>query len=260
MHLRPWHLIVCVLVLALGLVVGAFLAEGRASEVLLGLGLNLLSSVVFFMLLELYFERIKLVNGKEVAGFDYHTFARNVERSRQVRVLATFIYPLTQHPRHLPERAALLDAISRAVRRPDFAGIQLLFLHPDSAAARARAAERKDDDVLLRMREMLATVIELLAQFDGDPIRARLEVRLFVRPPAFALFQTDNLGSISFYYRDRPISEVARYTFFLDSPVGVFVERTFEDLWHDEQTIPLAQYLAAQTPNRLAANGVPTGS
>ena len=61
--------------------------------------------------------------------------------------------------------------------------------------------------------------------------------------PPFALFQTDNFASISFYFRDRPISEVARYEFYMDSPIGVFVEKTFDDLWHDDQTITLDDYL-----------------
>jgi hypothetical protein len=53
---------------------------------------------------------------------------------------------------------------------------------------------------------------------------------------------------MSFFYRDRSVSEVTRYEFFADSPLGVFVEKTFDDLWHDERTIFLEDYLA-----RLAA-------
>jgi hypothetical protein len=63
----------------------------------------------------------------------------------------------------------------------------------------------------------------------------------------------DNFASISFYYRDRPISEMTRYEFFLDSPLGAFVEKTFDDLWSDSQTMTLEAYLqersAARTPS-----------
>jgi len=79
--------------------------------------------------------------------------------------------------------------------------------------------------------------------FDGDPLRNRLEIRLYWRTPPFSLFQTDNFGSISFYFRDRSISEVTRYEFFMDSPIGVFVEKTFDDLWRDERTVPFEDYL-----------------
>ena len=68
-------------------------------------------------------------------------------------------------------------------------------------------------------------------------------MRLFCRTPPFALFQTDDFGSISFYFRDRPISEVTRYEFFMDSPVGEFVEKTFDDLWRDPKTITLEEYI-----------------
>jgi hypothetical protein len=245
MWLRPWHVIVCVVALA-GVLIGcASVADGRPKDVLLGLGVNLLSSTVFFILLELYWQRMKRANGKEVDGFDYLKFARNVGRSRQVRVLGTFIYPLTSHPRHAAERQALLDGLRVALRQPSSVRIQILLLHPESQAAHARAAERKDDDVIQRIEEALDT-LRALAQSPADAAQNRIEVRLFARTPPFALFQTDNFASISFYFRDRPISEVSRYEFFLDSPLGEFVEKTFDDLWRDEQTVPLSGYPGAR--------------
>jgi hypothetical protein len=246
MWLRPWHVLVCVVVLGVALTGCAFLAGDRLRDILLGLGVNLLSSIVFFILLELYWQRLRQANGKEVRGFNYLQFARNVGRSDVVRVLGTFIYPLTHHPGHDRERQALLAALADALSRPSFAGLQILFLHPESEAARARAAERRDDDVIGRIEEALATLRELIGRLDGDPARRRIEVRLFSRTPPFALFQTDNFASLSFFYRDRPVSEVTRYEFFVDSPLGVFVTTTFDDLWRDERTIPLEAY-----PGRL---------
>lgn len=158
-------------------------------------------------------------------------------------MLATFIYPLTDHPKHNTERQALLEALEDTIRRPSFFAIQILLLHPASPAAQARAAERKDDDVLKRIQQSLDTLRDLVNRCKGEPPRNRVEIRLFWRTPPFSLFQTDNFASMSFYFRDRPISEVARYEFFTGSPVGVFVEKTFEDLWHDEQTIALEDYL-----------------
>src|SRR5262245_19520296 len=92
------------------------------------------------------------------------------------------------------------------------------------------------------MEEGLAALRALLRQFDSHPARGRIEVRLLWRMPAFALFQTDNFASMSFFYRDRPVREVAGYEFFMDSPVGVFVEKTFDDLWRDERTVTLESY------------------
>jgi len=45
---------VSVIGLAIGLIAGAFFAEERAKDILLGVGTNLIASVVFFILLELY--------------------------------------------------------------------------------------------------------------------------------------------------------------------------------------------------------------
>lgn len=249
MWLRPWHVIGCVVVLAGGLIGAAYAAgDDRAKDILLGVGVNLLSSVVFFVLLETYWQQMKRANGKEVDGFDYTRFARNVARSRHVRVLATFIYPLTRHPAHAADRAALLAALREAVARPGFVGVQMLFLNPTSYPARSRAAERKDDDVLKRMGEALDTLRDLLAALADAPARGRVEVRLFSRMPPFALFQMDTFGSISFYFRDRPISEVTRYEFFTDSPLGGFVEKTFDDLWRDEQTVTLEAFFGGPEP------------
>src|SRR5579884_3426639 len=98
MRLRPWHVLVCVAAASAAMVSLGYAGEGRAADLLLSVGVNLLSSVVIFLLLEIYLERVKLLNGKEVGGIDYRGFARNVGRSRHVRVLGTFIYPLTEHP------------------------------------------------------------------------------------------------------------------------------------------------------------------
>src|SRR4051812_26138594 len=136
-----------VVALALVLISLAYVAGDRGKDIFLGLGVNLLSSLVFFILLELYWRQMQRANGKEVNGLDYHAFARNVRRSKHVRILGTFIYPFTRHPRHAQERDALLAALREALLRPSFAGIQVLFLNPSSQAAQSRAGERKDDDV-----------------------------------------------------------------------------------------------------------------
>ncbi|MDB5306988.1 MAG: hypothetical protein JWO38_1190 [Gemmataceae bacterium] len=248
MRIRPWYVIVCVATISVVLIGLSYAANERAKEILLGLGLNLLSSVVFFVLLELYWERIKLVNGKEVSGFDYLTFSRNIDRSSRVRVLATFIYPLTDRPDYAAERLALVKALEDAARRPSFVAAQLLFLHPASLAAQLRAGERKDDTIIRRMEEGLATLRALGRRLEGGPAAGRIEVRLFSRSPPFALFQTDNFASLSFYYRDRPISEVTRYEFFTDAPIGTFVEKTFDDLWTDERTVPLGDCVPDSPP------------
>src|SRR5258708_38841955 len=107
MLLRSWHAIACCLVLAAALIGVASAIGGRAGDVMLGLGVNLLSSIVFFALLEAYWQRMKRANGKETSGFDYLKFARNVGRSSRVRILGTFIYPFTDHPAHAAARAAL---------------------------------------------------------------------------------------------------------------------------------------------------------
>jgi hypothetical protein len=201
---------------------------------------NLISSMVFFVLLELYWRRMKRANGKEVDGFDYFKLARNIRKSKSVRMLSTYILPFTEHPNHAAERDSLLAAMGDAVRGRRFAGMHLLFLHPASPAAHARAAERKDDDVMKRMGESLECLASIAERYAAD---GRVEIRLYWRTPPFSLFQADDFASLSFYFRDRPISEVARYEFFTDSPIGEFVEKTFDDLWRDERTVTLADCL-----------------
>src|ERR1700732_390837 len=128
MWLRPWHVIVCVVALAVVLIGCAYTADDRAKDILLGLGVNLLSSIVFFVLLELYWQQMKRTNGKEVDGFDYVKFARHIPGSKQVRIFGTFIYPFTEHPNHSAEKQVLLEALTEFIRRPSFMGIQILFL------------------------------------------------------------------------------------------------------------------------------------
>jgi hypothetical protein len=241
MRLRPAHVMACVVITSVVLIACASVVSERAKDILLGLGLNLLSSVVFFVLLEVYWRQAKRANGKEVDGFDYAKYARNVKKSQRVRMLCTFFYPFTNHPAHVRERQMMLEALGEAVRRPSFEGVRILVLHPTSWAAQLRASERQNEDVIARIQESVGTLRALVAELDGEA-RHRLEVRLFARMPPFALFQSDDFASISFYYRNRAISEVTRYEFFMDSPIGLFVERTFDDLWRDEQTVTLEEY------------------
>ena len=239
MRVRPWHLLVVILVLAVAVIAGAFFVEERPKDILLGIGTNLLSSVVFFLLLEIYWERMQRANGKRVAGFDYATFAADVAKSSTVRVMGTFIFPLTADPRFAETKGKLLAALADIARRPTFGGIQLLFLDPDSSAARNRAAEQTNYDVLAYIRQQADTLRELLAGLTTAAGGVKVEVKLTSRMPPFALFQTDDVASLSFYFRNRPLAGVDSYTFFLDTPLGKFVERTFDDLWDDPRSLPL---------------------
>ena len=239
MKLRPWHVMLFMTGFSILLISLSFAVEDRPKDILMGIGTNLISSMVFFVLLELYWRRMKRANGKEVDGFDYFKLARNIRKSKSVRMLSTYILPFTDHPKHAVERQTLVAAIGDAVRGKRFAGMQFLFLHPASPAAHARAAERMDDDVMKRMGESLRCLAALAEQY----AECHLEIRLYWRTPPFSLFQADDFASMSFYFRDRPISEVARYEFFTDSPIGEFVEKTFDDLWRDERTVSLAECL-----------------
>ena len=239
MRIRPWHLLVVILVLAVAVIAAAFFVEERPKDILLGVGTNLLSSVVFFLLLEIYWERMQRANGKRVAGFDYATFAADVAKSSVVRVMGTFVFPLTDDPRFADARTKLLAALAAITRRPMFGGIQLLFLDPDSSAAKNRAAEQTNYDVLACIRQQADTLREFLAGLQAAAGGVKVEVKLTSRMPPFALFQTDDVASLSFYFRNRPLAGVDSYTFFLDTPLGKFVERTFDDLWDDPRSVPL---------------------
>ena len=239
MRLRPWHLLVAVLLLAAGMISAAFFVDERPKDILLGIGTNLLSSVVFFLLLEIYWERLQRANGKRMAGFDYANFTRNVAGSSVVRVMGTFIFPLTDDPRFAEPKRQLLAALTEITRKPTFGGIQLLFLDPDSSAARNRAAEQVNYDVLACIRQQVETLRAFLAGLTRSVGAVRVEVRLTSRMPPFALFQTDDLASLSFYFRNRPVSGVDSYTFFTDTPLGQFVSHTFDDLWGDPKSLPL---------------------
>ena len=92
MILRPWHVIACVLLLAATLIAVASVFPGRPGDVMLGLGVNLLSSIVFFALLEAYWQRMKRANGKETSGFDYMQFMGGVmEETKKPRTKAELV-------------------------------------------------------------------------------------------------------------------------------------------------------------------------
>lgn len=206
-------------------------------DVFVNLGAGLAGAVVTFLIFEVYLRELRRSEGITRKGFEYAPFIKSVRTAREtVRVLTTFTYLLSDsHTRH-QFRNALYDAL-RA--RPDLS-VRFLVLDPFSDAARQRERDRGDGEkVILLIQQNLIELYELTQ----DPVFRSVEVRIYDLLPPISLFQWDYHGSMSFYPRGRSISEADRFELSIETPLGRFVNDTFENIWKDVQSQHLEDYM-----------------
>lgn len=255
-HPRPWHVLFSLVLSGTAMIVFAGDAGTRWNNGLINVGSGFIGAVITFLLLERYLPRISNANGSRRDGFSYSAFAAHVKRSKnRVRVLSTFIYPLTSHPEYQKEKKEFVEAVKRAVEKNRDIDIQILLLDPSSEAAKQRAEERKDDDVILRIRENLSELYRLREEPYHREVFERVEVKLYDRLPPLSVFQWDDRASMSFYPRQKKITETVRFEFATDTPLGAFMHETFEDVWNDPATKELDDYIFLRVQIEHRATG-----
>lgn len=243
-HPRPWHVLILLVLAGAAMIVFAGDEGTRWNNGLVNVGSGFIGAVVTFLLFERYLPQISSADGSRHDGFSYSAFAAHVKRSRsRVRVLSTFVYPLTTHPEFQKEKREFVDAVRQAVERNRGIEIRLLLLDPSSEAAKQRAEERRDDDVIRRIRENLSELHHLREDPYHREWFRKVEVKLYDRLPPLSVFQWDDRASMSYYPRGKKITETVRFEFATDTPLGTFMHETFEDVWNDPVTMDLDDYV-----------------
>lgn len=243
-ELKPWHLLVGLGVAGLALLILPELLWPEVESISINFGTELLGAVLTFLLLNLYLPRVIGAGGSREDGFSYSVYAGNIRKSKkEVRILTTFIYPLTSHEEYQDEKEDLVQAIQHVRKEHADIRIEILVLNPESEAAKQRAEERKDDDIILRIQENLSEFHRLREERYYREAFGGIEIRLYDRLPPLALFQWDDRASISNYPRHKKISEAPRFEFSIKTPLGKFMEQTFHDIWTDDKTKSLDDYI-----------------
>jgi hypothetical protein len=238
--MKPWYLLAG-MALA-GIAVLAWANPVRNLEAIaVNVGTGLVGTALAFLLLNYYLPRISNAYGKRTEGITYSAIAANIARSRyRVRILSTFVYPLTSHSDYRELHDEFVNALATALRANGRLEVRILILDPASDAAKQRSEER-DDDVIRRIRENLLAFHRLRS---GQEVFRRIDVKLFDRLPPLSMFEWDDRASMSFYPRNKAITETSRFDFSTSTPLGTFMDDTFDDVWTDEKTRALDESLA----------------
>lgn len=243
-RLKPWHVLIVATAVSLALLAAAGDLRENLPGILINMGTGILGAVLTFLLLNQFLPSVINADGRRKQGISYQEFAGHVRTSRKrVRVLSTFVYPLTNHPEYQGERKTLVDALNHALLAQPDLEVQILLLDPFSDAARQRDEERTDDDVILRIQENLSELHHLKHDRYYGQAFGKVQVKLYDRLPPLSMFQWDGRASMSFYPRYEVIHKTARFEFAMDTPLGVFMRDTFENVWQDVKTVDLDDYM-----------------
>lgn len=173
---------------------------------------------------------------------DVGTYLNKLASARShVCILDTFSFLI--EPAHAPAfRAAVTKALDRHVH------VRILLVAPASEAAAGRRKTLSEGDAGVSTEvfdENLASNLSTLSQLLTERTRealGKLEVKLYKADPAVAYHRIDETALISFY----PVGDRAERSPQLEatvaSPFGSMVDRRFEEIWHDVESMPLPDY------------------
>jgi hypothetical protein len=259
--LRPWHWLIVVsfvAVLLIGVASSLDYEKQQVSQnILINLGTGLLGSCVTYLLFDVYFRYIRNISGTTRTNFDYSRFAKNIQRSKnRVRIMSTYINALTNIDKHKHDKNALVEAIRSSIEKNPDLDFQFVFLNPNSEAAKQRALERRDDDVIKRIEENLAEMHRVKDTKEFESAFSKVKVKIYDRLLPMILFQWDDKASISFLQRNSQVSETERFEFATETPLGIFMNDTFHSVWDDPNAMDLDEYmhLKIQIEDKISHN------
>ncbi|HEV3171768.1 MAG TPA: hypothetical protein VGZ32_15560 [Actinocrinis sp.] len=173
---------------------------------------------------------------------DVGTYFTKLAAARShICILDTFSFLI--EPAHAAEFRA---AVTRALRKN--VHVRILLVAPDSEAAAARRKTLSEGEAGVPTEvfdENLASNLSTLSQMLADRTRdaaGRLEVKLYKVDPAVTYHRIDETALISFYPVGARAERSPQLEATVASPFGSMVDRRFEEIWHDLESMPLLDY------------------
>jgi hypothetical protein len=204
----------------------------------LNVGADIVGAIVTIFVITPLIGRAQEGRVREHARLDYEWFTAQVNgATTYVKMLDTFSN-LLDHP--ITDRffRAVELAISRQAR------IQILLLDPDSLAVTMRAQELGEPPGHADIRREIMSNLRVLHAFEarlGEAQRRRFEVRLYSASAGVTLYRWDDRALVSFLSVGRLSGQGAQLEVTVGSPLGMFVEQRFEELW--QQSKPMDQFI-----------------
>ena len=184
-----------------------------------------------------------------VHGIDYFKLASDISLAQsEIRILTTFSYLFSQDQDvdqavSLPELQNCRKQLLKVVSNVDSSvSVRVLVLDPLSEGARQRSLDRPDVDVIRILWDNVA-ILEAWKQLYAG---GQFDVRVYSSLPRLSLISVDDSASISFFERNKSISVSRRSVLSYQTPAGQFVRASFDDLWSDQNTLTISDYVKQQ--------------
>lgn len=212
----------------------------------MGLGVELLGGVLLVVCLSWIGWRDKSKNGINYRELE----ATLVGVKRRFYILTTYTYLFNSleeieppvNRTHVKDCRRQLDKL--ASLKPEVE-IRILVMDPDSEGAKERQKHRPDSNVIENIRENCHELHKWKLNFNGR--WNKVAVRVYRDLPRLSLKIWDDTCSVAFFERGKPQSSCKRTEVFASSPIGKLVEASFNDLWEDEQTMTIEQYVVQKS-------------
>lgn len=203
-------------------------------DVALEIGGDLVGAIIIVAILTPLIARAREGRIRERGRLDYDLFTDHVSATTSVvKILDTYsnLFDRPQTPQAL---AAIEQALGRHAR------VQVLLLHPDSAAAMVRAEETHRATIRQEILRNLRVLSEFQQRLDKQLAR-RFDVRLYTAAASITHYRWDDRAMIAFLSLGRHTSQGSQLEIDVDTSVGHFVEAHFHELW--QEATPMDSYL-----------------
>ncbi|MGW1796615.1 hypothetical protein ACWCQN_11545 [Streptomyces sp. NPDC001984] len=234
---RPQSLTVLVLLAAVAgvLLWRAASMDSYGQNLALNLGTDLVGVAITVFVIGPLISRAQEGRVREHTRLDYEWFSAQVYGSTSnVKVLDTFSNLFG------PQYS---ERLFRGVRSATAHGarVQILLLDPDSLAVilRGRELGEQSADIRRDILRNLRTLSQFARRLDGTS-QQFLEVRLCSTSPGVTLYRWDERSLVSFLTVGRLSGEGVQLEVAVRSPLGVFVEQRFDELW--QQSKPMERF------------------
>jgi hypothetical protein len=238
MHRRRYYMAVIAfltVVVAILLMVSSSMPD-YGKNLSLNLAADLIGTIVVLFLIAPLIERAELRHDSVLERFDHRAFIRQVADARRRVMILEMWTDLLQGGYRQPFLGAVQAALDQNVE------VRILLLDPD-----ARAAEQRADDLLRRTNVVDNILDNLLALHEFrsallEPLRRRIEVRVYSALPPVQMYRVDDQVVVSFYPVNITSWNAAQYQTNPRAQLGTFVGTKFDELWEAPSTRTLDQF------------------
>jgi hypothetical protein len=207
-------------------------------NVALNVGADIVGAIVTVFVIMPMISRAQDGRVREHARLDYEWFTDQVYGATScVKLLDTFSNLLDQ-----PVTDRFFRAVELAIGRQS--QVQVLLLDPDSLAVALRAQELGEIPGQADIRREIMRNLRTLHAFDArlsEAQRRRFEVRLYSVSAGVTLYRWDDKALVSFLSVGRISGQGVQLEVTVGSPLGVFVEQRFDELWRHSK--PVDQFM-----------------